>query len=84
VFIGVHPWLKLRLKKITTMVNSQQGRALEAYKKKHSLFSEKFFFQQNLHDFVETLSTDSGWHRRCLNAAERGKCDFLSSNPTNI
>jgi len=58
VFIGVHPWLKLRLKKITTMVNSQQGRPAEAYKKKHSLFSEKFFFQQNLHDFVETLSTD--------------------------
>jgi nitrogen regulatory protein PII len=65
------------------VVKSQQGRAGEAYKKKHSFNQRKFFFVQNLHDFDERSSAKLGWHRRCLNAAERGKYDFLSPNPSN-
>jgi hypothetical protein len=42
------------------VVNSQQGQAVEAYKKKHSINRQKFFFVQNMHDFNETLSTDCG------------------------
>jgi len=69
--------------KINTMVNSPQGRSVDAYKKKHSCDDGKFFFLQNLHDSDETLSTDLRWHRRCLMAAEGRKCDFLSPNPSN-
>jgi len=42
------------------VVNSQQGRVLETYKKKHSFINQNFFFVQNLHDFDELLSADSG------------------------
>jgi len=65
------------------VVKSQQGRAEDAYKKKHSFNRRKFFFVQNLHDFDEGPSAKWGWHRRCLIAAERGKYDFLSPNPSN-
>jgi len=41
------------------MVNSQQPRAVESYKKKHSFYRGKFFFLQNLHDSDERLSTES-------------------------
>jgi hypothetical protein len=42
------------------VVNSQQGRAVHAYKKKHSSFGEKFFFVRNMHDFDEWLSVGVG------------------------
>jgi hypothetical protein len=39
------------------VVNSTQGRVVRAYKKKHSLNRQKFFFMQNLHVCNELHST---------------------------
>jgi hypothetical protein len=71
----------IRLSKSNTMVNSQQGQGVGAYKKKHSFNRQKFFFLQNLHDSNETLSTDLGWHPRCLNAARTREMRFPVTEP---